>query len=92
MEKRSNKNDKARPIGKKMKPGSAARKRNTPSSDAIVLTPGGWRPKERVHILEAGHHISGKEGRIRVIETVTGKLIKDLGPVSKKPFFRFHNG
>jgi hypothetical protein len=32
-----------------------------------------------VHELEAGHHISTKGGRVLIIETATGKVIKDLG-------------
>lgn len=49
-----------------------------------VLTPGGWRPKSNVHILQEGQHISGKGGRLRIIETATGKVVKDLGPKSTK--------
>jgi hypothetical protein len=50
----------------------------------LVLTPGGLRPKAMVHHLKLGHHISGKGGRLRVIETATGKVIKDFGPRSKE--------
>lgn len=56
-----------------------------PSNDEEkVLTPGGWRPKSKVHILEDGQHISGKGGRLQIIETATGKVVKDLGPTSTK--------
>jgi hypothetical protein len=51
----------------------------------LVLTPGGWRPKSQVHRLEPGHHISGKGGRLKIIETATGNVVKDLGETSKKP-------
>jgi hypothetical protein len=34
--------------------------------------------------LESGQHISGKEGRIRIIESSTGEVIKDLGETPKK--------
>jgi hypothetical protein len=38
-----------------------------------------------VHRLEHGQHISGKGGRLRIIETATGNVVKDhLGEVSKQ--------
>jgi hypothetical protein len=49
----------------------------------LVVTPGGWRPKSETHRLEPGQHISGKGARLRIIETATGKVVKDLGPSSK---------
>jgi hypothetical protein len=55
-----------------------------PEDSELVLTPGGWRPKSQVQQLEPGHHISGKGGRLRIIETRTGKVIRDLGVTSKK--------
>jgi hypothetical protein len=48
--------------------------------DELVLTPGGWRPRSKVIHLAPGQHISGKGGRLRIIETATGRVIKDLGP------------
>ena len=45
----------------------------------VVLTPGGMRPRKLVHLLEPGQHVSLKGGRIRIIETATGKVVKDLG-------------
>jgi hypothetical protein len=45
----------------------------------VVLTPGGGRPRSLVHTLEPGHHVSLKDGRVRIIETATGKVVKDLG-------------
>jgi hypothetical protein len=53
----------------------------------LVLTPGGWRPKSQVHVLEPGHHISGKEGKTRIVRTATGEVIKDFGKTSKKNRF-----
>jgi hypothetical protein len=50
-----------------------------------VLTPGGWRPKSKVHFVEPGHHISGEGGRLKIIQTESGKVIKDLGVVPKAP-------
>ena len=45
----------------------------------VVLTPGGGRPRSLVHTLEPGHHVSLKDGRVRIIETATGKVVEDLG-------------
>ncbi len=55
-----------------------------PGQEELVLTPGGWRPKSKVHRVEHGHHVSGKGGRLQIIETATGKVIKDLGEASKQ--------
>jgi hypothetical protein len=60
----------------------------TPPEDSdLVITPGGWRPRSQVHGLKPGHHISGKGGRLRIIETSTGKVINDLGEISKNNRF-----
>ncbi|HUJ11436.1 MAG TPA: hypothetical protein VL171_15575 [Verrucomicrobiae bacterium] len=64
------------------KPSKTASNPNDKSD--LVLTPGGWRPKSKVHLIEPGHHVSGKGGRLRVIHTATGKVVKDLGAISKK--------
>ena len=51
-----------------------------------VLTPGGWRPKSKVHFVELGHHISGEEGgRLKIVHTESGKTIKDLGVLLEAP-------
>jgi hypothetical protein len=50
----------------------------------LVLTPGGMRPRSLVHILEHGQHVSLKGGRIRIIETATGRVVKDLGESAKQ--------
>jgi hypothetical protein len=55
-----------------------------PPDTDLVLTPGGWRPRTQVHRVEHGHHISGKGGRLRIIETATGTVVKDLGEASKQ--------
>jgi Hemopexin len=57
---------------------------NPNAGEEMVLTPGGLRPKSKVHFLEEGQRISGKGGRMRIIETATGREIKDLGPTSTK--------
>ena len=51
----------------------------------LVLTPGGMRPRELVHELLEGQHISTKGGRVRIIETATGNVVKDLGETPTAP-------
>jgi hypothetical protein len=52
-------------------------------STDLVLTPGGLRPRSLVHQLEPGQHVSVKGGRVRIIETATGNVVKDLGESAK---------
>ena len=49
----------------------------------LVLGPGGLRPRSLTHELKPGEHVSVKGGRVRIIETATGKVVKDLGEVGK---------
>ena len=58
------------------------------NDDEMVLTPGGWRQRSQVHFIEKGHQISGKEGKLKIIETATGKEVKDLGEKSTKDRFK----
>jgi hypothetical protein len=54
-----------------------------PNEDSdLVLTPGGFRPRSQVHQVPPGHHVSGEGGRLKVVETDTGKVLRDLGEVS----------
>lgn len=48
----------------------------------VVLTPGGARPRSLVHTLQPGEHVSLKDGYVRIIETATGEVVKDLGEVA----------
>ena len=50
-----------------------------------VFTPGGWRPKSQVQIIEQGYHISAKGGKLRKINTQTGKVVEDYGEIPKLP-------
>ena len=58
-------------------------------NDDNVLTPGGWRPKSQVHLIEPGHHVSGEGGILKKIHTQSGKVIREFGGIpikkSKKP-------
>ena len=48
----------------------------------MVITPGGLRPRSHVHLIEPGHHLSGKGGVFKKIETETGTIIKEFGPMN----------
>ena len=52
------------------------------TGDEHVLTPGGWRPKSQVHLIEADHHIDGSNGRLRKIHTASGKEVAEFGLIS----------
>ena len=56
-------------------------KKRQKEKDEHVLTPGGWRPKSKVHQVEPGQHVAEVEGHLRILDTATGKIIKDLGEV-----------
>ena len=43
---------------------------------------GGWRRRSQVHQIEAGHHLSGKGGRLIKVETLNGTAVEDYGPIS----------
>jgi hypothetical protein len=71
------------PKRKRTSAGVSSRKPVRKASPELVLTPGGWRPREKVHQLKKGHHVSGKGGLLRIIETKTGRVVEDLGPILK---------
>ena len=47
------------------------------------LTPGGYRLRQHVHLIEAENHISIREGRVLKVSTATGEPICDLGAAKK---------
>ncbi len=51
--------------------------------DDLVLTPGGWRPRSRTARVEPGQHGVVRDGHLLVVETETGKVVADLGPVGR---------
>jgi len=63
-------------------------KQNKEDKTDLVLTPGGWRPKSKVHLLKPGEHVSGKGGKLQIIHTETGKIVKTVGTLSKKKLIR----
>jgi hypothetical protein len=60
----------------------------TGQPQSLVLTPGGWRPRSQVHLIEDGHHVTAKGGRLAKIHTASGKLVQDFGDVSRTNFSR----
>lgn len=47
--------------------------------NGMVLTPGGWRPAEKVTKLEVGQHLDVLDGRLRAIDDLSGKVTRDFG-------------
>jgi hypothetical protein len=52
------------------------------AAQRIVITPGGPRPAENVHLIEPGYHVSGKNGVLRKIHTASDQVIREFGPVN----------
>ena len=53
-------------------------------SDDLVLTPGGFRPRSAVHLVEPGHSISAAGGRLRKLAP-NGAVIADAGSLPPRP-------
>ncbi|PWT76928.1 MAG: hypothetical protein C5B59_05345 [Bacteroidetes bacterium] len=69
---------------------TACRKETTaPTSASVptdqVLTPAGYMPRSNVHFIAPGYHIDVSNGRLQKLETASGRLIEDFGPVSITP-------
>lgn len=54
-------------------------------NDELVLTPGGWRSKSKVHYVKSGHHVEVQDKKLKIVETTTGNVIKDIIDLSKIP-------
>jgi len=52
--------------------------------DDLVLTPGGFRPLASVHLVEAGHSISGAGNTLRKLSP-TGSVVAEFGPLQSRP-------
>lgn len=48
-------------------------------AEELVLTPGGWRPKSKVHFVAPGQSILQDAGKLKIIQADSGKLILDVG-------------
>jgi len=53
-------------------------------TEEMVLTPGGYRPKSKVHFVEPGYVLQLADGRIKKLDPA-GKLVADLGPSEQRP-------
>lgn len=49
------------------------------STESMVLTPEGWRPKSQVHLIEKGYHLAVSSGHILKVRDGNGALIEDFG-------------
>jgi hypothetical protein len=49
-------------------------------AEDLVLTPGGYRPKSLVHLIEPGHVLDGTTGRLRKLDP-SGQVVADFGPI-----------
>ena len=50
-------------------------------SEKRALTPGGFRPKSKVHEVAPGHVLDASSGRLRELDA-GGNVIADFGPVA----------
>jgi hypothetical protein len=50
-----------------------------------VLTPAGYMPRSSVHYIAPGYHLNVSNGRLQKLESSSGRLIEDYGPVSISP-------
>jgi hypothetical protein len=50
-----------------------------------VLTPAGYMPRSSVHYIAPGYHLNVSNGRLQKLESSSGRLIEDFGPVSIIP-------
>jgi len=56
-------------------------------ADELVLTPGGYRPKSLVQLVQPGAIIDATDGRHRVLDA-SGKVLADLGVIAVKTLGR----
>lgn len=59
---------------------------NGSDPDELVLTPGGYKPRSKVFLIETGHHIAGRNDRLWKIESSTGREVQDLGATQRHVF------
>jgi hypothetical protein len=52
-------------------------------TDELVVAPGGYRPKSKVHHVPPGHSVDGSQGRIKIIHP-SGSVVADLGPLVRR--------
>jgi len=52
--------------------------------DDLVLTPGGYKDRSLVHLIEAGHTLRMEGERVKKID-VSGQVVADLGVIKQRP-------
>ncbi len=52
-------------------------------ADQLILTPGGWRRKSLVHLIESGHVLDGTGDRYRKLDS-SGNLLADFGTILRR--------
>jgi hypothetical protein len=60
------------------KNGILSNRKHKLNDDELVLTPGGLRPKSKVHFVKPGQQINVEKGRLKIIDSGTGEITKDL--------------
>jgi hypothetical protein len=60
------------------------KKKRSEEREDLVLTPGGWRSKSKVHKVEPGQHVEVQDGRLKVVDSATGETVADLGEVGEE--------
>jgi hypothetical protein len=53
--------------------------------EEMVLTPGGLRPSSGVAKVEPGQHGTIEDGRLKVVETASGRIVADVGAAGNEP-------
>lgn len=53
-------------------------------TEDLVLTPGGYRPRSKVHFIAPGHALKQVDGRMKELDSA-GNVIADLGQIDQKP-------
>jgi hypothetical protein len=48
-------------------------------AENLIVTPGGYRPASKIHLIRTGHVLDGSGGGLRELDA-TGKIVNDFGP------------
>ncbi len=52
--------------------------------DELVLTPGGWKPRDLVHHVAAGHSVEHRDERLLIVDD-RGAIVRECGPAPAHP-------
>jgi|1186.fasta_scaffold794179_2 hypothetical protein len=50
----------------------------------LALAPGGPRSKSRTAKVEPGQHVTVESGHLKIVQTDTGEVVAEMGPVGKR--------